>query len=784
MNKIISIWKNNKVSLNNLKSIVSSEKIMVLLFGIVVSRVVLFEEICPICIAYYLSVVKDKKRRLYALVGSVIGLGTVNDQINILKYVSILVLISLIQLVSEKRKIEINLLGQALIGVGSTFAINIILFFAEQMSIFYLTTVVLESALVFIIVYVFKKVMDVLVYGDRRQVYSEEEVIGLVFLVGFISAGLAGIYILGVDVQNIISFYIVMLLAYNYGASKGSMIGLILGFCITMSKGSDAQLLVILAGSGLLCGVFKELGKIAATVGFSSAIVILSYYFGGTNIDMEIIKGLSMSVILFLITPKKFLEKVDQNFLVNKKINGKEYLKRVQQLTSEKLKLFSLSFESLAKTFSNISEEKTTLSQREITKIFDQVAERVCNNCSNCKLCWEKDFYYTYQIVYSILDTAQQKGKIEKKDIPSDFFARCKNSEDFIITVNRIYEIYRVNLSWYNRLIENRKLVSGQLSGISKVIDNLSEEVYEQFIFDEDMENLIVIELDKNNIEIQNVIVIKNKKGNYEVSIKLKTYADPKKTKKLVHVVSKILNKNMKLKQDDAIYKNDIKNYNVEIVEQKKYKVTSAVAVINKSKKEVSGDNYTFKEVKDGTYLLAISDGMGSGDKANKESKTTIELLEQFLETGFEKEIAVKLINSVLILKSNEDMFSTLDFATINLFNGVCEFTKIGASTAFIVSGKEVETIKSTSLPVGMIDEIDIEEHIRRLYNNDLIIMVTDGVIDSGEDGEKIINSYLQNKKSNDPKCIAQELLDAILQDSGDKIMDDMTILVSRIYKD
>src|SRR5690606_12896233 len=117
---------------------------------------------------------------------------------------------------------------------------------------------------------------------------------------------------------------------------------------------------------------------------------------------------------------------------------------------------------------------------------------------------------------------------------------------------------------------------------------------------------------------------------------------------------------------------------------------------------EVSGDNYTFGEGEN-SYFVALSDGMGIGRKANNESSIAINLLEKFLEAKFDKELALKTINSILMLKSNDEVFTTFDISLIDLYSGKLQIIKTGAPATFIRKKDRVEIINCQSLPVGIL---------------------------------------------------------------------------------
>ena len=161
-----------------------------------------------------------------------------------------------------------------------------------------------------------------------------------------------------------------------------------------------------------------------------------------------------------------------------------------------------------------------------------------------------------------------------------------------------------------------------------------------------------------------------------------------------------------------------------------------------------------------------------------------MDLLEQFLEAGFSKEAAVKMINSALVLGSDGKTFSTIDISSIDLYSGVCEFLKIGAAASFIRRGNFVESITSTSLPAGIFQQTDVDKTSRKLYDGDMVIMVTDGVLDvlPVEHQEKVMKDIILEHQTNNPKELADYILSRVRQYKNGRFCDDMTVLVMGVW--
>ena len=151
---------------------------------------------------------------------------------------------------------------------------------------------------------------------------------------------------------------------------------------------------------------------------------------------------------------------------------------------------------------------------------------------------------------------------------------------------------------------------------------------------------------------------------------------------------------------------------------------------------------------------------MGQGRKAYRESKMTVELLKEFIKTGFLKDKAVNMINSALAIKGDSESFSTVDMIELDIVTGDCEFLKIGSAQSFIKHKEYVETLSSASLPIGIIEDVKTETHKRRLTSSDMIVMVSDGV---GEAGYGVLKGEwikrLIKASSGDINSLSEEIL-------------------------
>ncbi|HBI02523.1 MAG TPA: stage II sporulation protein E, partial [Paenibacillaceae bacterium] len=214
--------------------------------------------------------------------------------------------------------------------------------------------------------------------------------------------------------------------------------------------------------------------------------------------------------------------------------------------------------------------------------------------------------------------------------------------------------------------------------------------------------------------------------------------------------------------------------------------VSTGVAGAAKGGQLLSGDCFKIMDIGGGKVALAMSDGMGNGERAYMESSSTLELLQQLLELGLDETLCIKSINTVLSLRSPDEVFATVDLALVDLHSGQTKFIKTGSTPSFIKRGDEVIPISANNLPIGIIDEIDVDVVQYSLQPGDLLIMITDGIYDAALSVENK-NLWMKRKiselKTDNPQEIADLLLELVIRQHYGEIKDDMTVMVAHMER-
>lgn len=443
------------------------------------------------------------------------------------------------------------------------------------------------------------------------------------------------------------------------------------------------------------------------------------------------------------------------------------------------------SFRKLSHMLTNEIPEKEGLSEGQVAQAFSELTENMCASCGRRTHCWEKEYYDTCQSAYNLLHIFSEHGQVERKQVPASFRRRCINIDGFLKETNRVMQMANMNLRWQNRVNENRLAFAGQMGEIAEIMDDLSLELSERKENSKKLSDVLIHKLEKKRLKIKKISV--TDEGSHGRRQKIYLIARVRRgrcmtVKELSEIVSEAAGQRFVPEKDNpGVVSRKYAVY--ELVEDTRYRLIQGIARRPKEGEPVSGDSYAFIYLDSGQVLMSLSDGMGSGESAKEESELMINLLEQMVDTGFARRSALRMINSVMMFHGDGQLFSSMDLSVIDLYSGICEFIKVGASSTFIKRGEKVECVTSGSLPMGVFPEMDCEGFSRNLFDGDVIVMVTDGVVNRFHHGNETVCDLLSEMDLTNPNAMASEILNEALDQPGEVQQDDMTVLVCTICK-
>lgn len=355
-------------------------------------------------------------------------------------------------------------------------------------------------------------------------------------------------------------------------------------------------------------------------------------------------------------------------------------------------------------------------------------------------------------------------------------------SRSFCMVPQTVEGLNRGERILQDRLTESRMAAAGQIKEMSQILTGAMERIYGTRE-DERLEQEIGNRLRMMGVQVHKVFLYgpQGKKRQVYVTMRTKRKICVP-VKKIAAVLTDLMDCEMMPDRDSRSFVSQEK-VTVLFVEGMAYNALYGVKKVTRQNEAVSGDNFSVFWLPDGHFYAGLSDGMGSGVQACAQSETVLDLLEQFLEAGFSKETAVRMINSSIVLQPDARVFSTVDIASIDLYTGVCEFLKIGAAVTFLRRENSVEKVHGTGLPAGVNSQLVLEPYRLRLYDGNLLFLVTDGVIGALPQGEEeeLLKDMIWRLVPGTPQEMAERLMEQV-QAYGEAA-DDMTILVAGIWK-
>lgn len=778
INRIVPTIKNR-----NEGQVITIEDIILVIIGFVLSRGVVMHYLTPFYYSFLTYLIKNKNEKKWIAISVFLGLLTVHDFTYVIRagftYLALTVIISQITL-NPKHKLLIALSSSiSVLVIGSVFQLFVYSYFFDYVLIIF------EAILTFLLFHIYEISLPILLNSTKRSIYSNEEIICSTILISLLILGIGQATVYNINLSIVAAIFILLLFGYKLGIGASSSLGIVLGLVVSIGQKFNPVLIGTYGFCGLLAGTFNKLGKIASIVGFIIGNALLTFYINGSTEVIIQIEEILIASVLLLLTPKSLLEKIHIFDTKEYSIKDDQFYKDgLNHTIKSNLKGYALVFKEMAKSF---NQKNQASKDHEFNNVCQRVASEICSKCSLSNRCWKTDRQNTINTFMELLTTLKEKSYLDEEDIPQKLSNKCIKAIEVIKVMNYLFETYKNTKILKDKIEDDKIMISQQLFNTAAIIDDISCHLEDELFFKIEEERDIRVELDREGIHIEKIIVAQEISGRYRIFItSSKCLTDKVCRKRMPEIMSRALNKKIILDNRICLYNGD-QNDKCRITYQEAapYRITTGIVRCPKEKKEVSGDQYSDLVMSNGKHLLALCDGMGTGNKASLESITAVNLLEQFLQAGLDKEIAIRTINSILILRSEEEVFSTLDFMLFDKFTGKAQFNKIGAACTFVKKGVEIKAIHSKSLPAGILEEIKMESCEIQLVDGDYIIMFTDGLLACNPDsnqGEEWIMQLLNDTTSRNPQKIAENLVDNALKKCKNKPKDDITVLIGRVW--
>ena len=587
-----------------------------------------------------------------------------------------------------------------------------------------------------------------------KYVFLETELVcGAVLLIAA-SLGLNAISIFKFNTAYLLAGFVIPFAVAAGSLSCGVAVGISFGCGISLYTMNPSPI-SFMAFAAITCAIFASAPKPISSLAVTAAYVLAAYLFGVPPLWQELV-CFAVGALMFSIVPKRAVSRVhDLLFSPVTAVAARAIVNRAAEETGKNLLGASRIFDDM----------KSAVMQVPPPDDGGVLEKKVCSHCKNYSKCSAKSGFKEALTVME--NDSAQMGRASVSQVPQ-LLADCENLSALISGATESAQERHELVLVRKAKCEGRKIVAHQLGLMAGVLRQISASTLTPVEFNTPCENKIADELSYRGAAVAEVMVTERK-------ISVVMQSDDITPEDAAVIISKAMKKIFKFVRASA---DVLPGYTLLLYEVAPrydiafYAASSAVA-------GRCGDSHSFTRLGGDRFMLALCDGMGSGDGAADASGTAIELVESFFRAGLDSMSAVECVNKFLTLNECE-RFSTLDITVIDLNTGSAEIIKLSAPPTVIRASSGVKAVSGSSLPMGVFESVSCSHTSIMLGQGDEVIMTTDGVTDVlGSEGIIAAASTV----CPDPKARANGILGCAQSVRKDGLSDDGTVLCARIFE-
>ncbi|KYP81949.1 stage II sporulation protein E [Ferroacidibacillus organovorans] len=621
---------------------------------------------------------------------------------------------------------------------------------------------------------------------STERTLGMEEWVGILIILASCLTGLHGIAIGRVHLEPLVAGFLVLSLASVGGAGIGAASGVICGLIIALGGGQSGADVAYLGFAGLLAGVFRDTSRYVMGIGYwiaSSALAVDLLGMRGAEGAMFAAAG---ATLLFLLTPKRMLHQLARYVPGTTHFHNRQLdqARRIKDLMTSRMDEIAHVFQDLSSTFHETSSEPPGLDPENVTlRTIDTVHFDLCSHCRRQRDCFELKWPETHKAMAQTLAGIATNPRMTVAEMPDVMARMCIKNDQLLTTMKQARHMTALEHAVQVRIADARSLVASQLDGVASMMKGFSQQLQRENGDSVRQEKQIIDALSSIGYQVQGIEIMSLEEGQVEIQILEQHPTGHDECAKLVApLLSDLLRETIAVRKTEA--SRDGSYQVVTLGSARKYDVIAGCASASKNGALHSGDSYTTVDLGTGRFAIALSDGMGNGERAHRESNAAVRMVQQLLRAGFDETTAVKTVNSALALRSQEEIYATLDLAIIDLYTLQTEFLKVGSVATFVKQGRAVRSLTGNSVPIGILNEIDVQTITVRLAEGSFLTFMSDGVLDAVshmKDPEEWVRFQLERLDYSDPQVIADLLLESAVRAAGGVIRDDMTVVCARI---
>lgn len=563
----------------------------------------------------------------------------------------------------------------------------------------------------------------------------------------------------GISLGRFIACLAVMTAAWKYGPAYGCAAGVAAGAALDTAASGPACFCLAYGAGGLIAGVFSQWGRLLPALAFvmTHAAAVLWTSFGRAAPLYEAF----CASVTFMVLPGKTISAATALIYSGGSSVSAE---RARENTGRRIKHMAQAFALLSQSMTLRRDSDGELA----AAVLDGAAEKICSQCPQAESCWKSEYEQTSGELSAAAKGMLQRGELREEDLSGRLREKCERLSDFCREATLRIKACAEKRRMYCRENESRSIVQKQYGDISRVLADAAAELSAGSRPEKELERRLKKYLGSLGIEAETA-VYRNASGRLYAQMSGAGIERLKRDEGALDELSAVLRAPMRERTREGA------ENSLSIMEAEPLSVVCGVSSLKKEGETVNGDKGTYFTSENGVFHIILSDGMGSGALAAKESGQAIAVLEGFLKAGMSSEEAMSLLNSSMLIKNGDEPLSAaVDLMSVDLFTGEAVFCKYGAAPSFVKKGKTVECIRGESMAAGLLAEEASAPDVMRamLPEGSVAVIISDGVL--AGDGSWL-REMLEGDFEDTGAPLARAILEKAVGLSGCR--DDMTVL-------
>ncbi len=628
---------------------------------------------------------------------------------------------------------------------------------------------VILAGLIFLLATVFYVALRAMLKKFLKcRLRSDEMIFSILF---FVLVGVGICRFLSVNAYMGIAFLVLLLFSY---ATKDAT-ALLCAFCLSLpplfTAGLSPERFFLYGAASV---AFIKQGRLPAVCALLAVFFGYGYFDGlyayPTSLLTQALLSAVIPSLLFILIPTPLLREMENKLIFyREKHLSRIAINRNRMAIGEKLFEISSVFREIETAFTSLSSTEAETGAKEYMR--SCIVEETCRGCPQYDRCRKHDLRNNLD---KLIAVGCLKGKVSLIDIPRSLSDICLNQNGILYALNHLLADYRTYMTESENAASGRSLLAGQAQGVSEILRSLALEQSEPLRIYSDKERALNVALLGAGIVCSELLVYGEEEN---LTLSLITFGNAD-VKKIAAVASHLFGSNMMISE-----RLQLGNDKFCCILRKKpcFDAAFGVASTKKAGEFESGDTHSVIKIDERKFMVALSDGMGSGEYAHKVSESTISLLESFYRAKMPSDLVLSAVNKLMTF-NKEESFACVDIAVIDLDSGQADIVKIGSPLGFILSGNTVKVLESSSLPMGILDSLRPDATSYELLENDVLLFLSDGIADAFGSTADLYEA-LKGVPIHNPQQLADSLLERALTAYGGVPKDDMTAVAVRLFK-